>query len=674
MMGALQAQTSQRCTVIVLHGEAGIGKTTLAIQFAYLVADRFPDGKLFGPFPHVGDGRTAVLTSFVKALRGPGDFATPAGDELAAKYAALTRDRRVLVIMDDVGEVEDIQPLLPTGAGCVAVVTCRHPLPELESDLRMAVPPLDRASGIALLSSIVGPERVAAAPQAARRIVGLVRFHPLALRLAGASLSRRPHWSLDQVVEKLATRSSTALAYTDFAGALDLSYGLLTTDERRALCHLGLRDELSFAPWMLAALLGEGYDEDTVWRITDRLAEAGLVIRSTMDAAGLTTFRILEHVHRYARARLLAETTAEQRQKSIDALIRAQSLRTEQTAGADLLEDIYVVRDSGDLNRAMDMILAALALARDNGDHDGECLALATLAEFKAELGNVAEATELADAALRLEHPFGRIRALRCHALIDRRRRQIPAALGHLDHALSILAAGDTSWSATQERVRILRERAIAHAFGPHPRDGFADLDLVDQIVERAEQGQLLRAGACWARGAFLDLTDRHLHAERVLADGRRVAEDLGQRWWLAWLAHAEARLALELGETRKCRGAADTAIDLFASMQDRYGAAQCRLLLGKAYLRESRTGEASAPLEEALHTLRDCEDEHLEALTLKELAEVRLAQERFDEAVEMLRTADRSLHDLGDEQERGWVQRRLHELVDSPATTYWQA
>jgi tetratricopeptide (TPR) repeat protein len=581
----------------------------------------------------------------------------------------------VLVIIDDVGEVEDVRQLLPTGPGC-AIITCRRPLPKLESDLQMPVPPLDKTSGIALLSSIVGPERVAAAPQAAGRIVGLVRYHPLALRLAGAALSRRPHWGLDQVVEKLANRSPTALTHTDFAGALDLSYGLLTTDERRALCQLGLREELSFAPWMLAALLGDDYDEDTVWRITDRLAEAGLVIRSTVDNAGLTTFRILEHVHRYARARLLAETTEEQRQKSIAALGRAQSIRTEQTVGTDLLEDIYVVRDSGDLNRAMDMILAALALARDNGDRGGEGLALATLAEFKAEVGNVAEATELADAALRLEHPFGRIRALRCHALIERRRRQIPAALGHLDHALSILSAGDTSWSATQERVRILRERAIAQAFGAHLRDGFADLDLVDEIVGRAVQGRLLRAGACWARGAFLDLTDNHPDAERALADGRRVAEDLGQRWWLAWLAHAEARLALEVGEARKCRSWADTAIDLFASMQDRYGAAQCRLLLGKAYLRDDRTVEASAPLEEALHTLRDCEDEHLEALTLKELAEVRLDQGRFDEAIEMLRTADRSLHDLGDLLEQGMVQHRLHELgvLDSPATTYWRA
>src|SRR5262249_11921519 len=149
------------------------------------------------------------------------------------------------------------------------------------------------------------------ATEAARTIAGLADNHPLALRLTCTALSRRPHWDLDLVVRRMEENRVPGISRTPITGGLDLSYALLTMDERDALCLLGLlskEEAADFAPWMLAALLGEDHDEDSAWRITDRLVDARLIVRRSTDTSGVATFQVLEHVHRYARDRLFAET------------------------------------------------------------------------------------------------------------------------------------------------------------------------------------------------------------------------------------------------------------------------------------------------------------------------------------------------------------------------------
>src|SRR5262249_51519284 len=150
-----------------------------------------------------------------------------------------------------------------------------------------------------------------------------------------------------------------------------------------------------------------------------------------------------EHVHRYARDRLFAETNDTYRWPRQDALRRVRAARRARSAESELDDHLYGLKDRGELNRAMDVTLAALALAREHRSPSAESLALATLAELNAELGNIADAAELAEAALVFEHPHGTARALRCQALISLRRRRIPEAIEYLDRALVALPASD---------------------------------------------------------------------------------------------------------------------------------------------------------------------------------------------------------------------------------------
>ncbi|SDF66793.1 DNA-binding transcriptional activator of the SARP family [Lentzea fradiae] len=117
--------------IIAIDGAAGVGKTALALTWAHLVADRFPDGHLHADLRGSGPpGETAdpadVLAGFLGALgisrgRIPGDLA-----DRAALYRGVVADRRVLVVLDDARDVEQVRPLLPTGRGCLAVVTSRR--------------------------------------------------------------------------------------------------------------------------------------------------------------------------------------------------------------------------------------------------------------------------------------------------------------------------------------------------------------------------------------------------------------------------------------------------------------------------------------------------------------------------------------------------------------------
>lgn len=122
-------------TVLVstVDGLAGVGKSTLMVRWAHRVREQFGDGELYvnlrGFDPAAAPmSPSEALAAFLSAL-GLAPEAMPVGeDERAAQFRTLLHRRRMLIVLDNARDTEQIRPLLPGSAGCLVVVTSRQRL------------------------------------------------------------------------------------------------------------------------------------------------------------------------------------------------------------------------------------------------------------------------------------------------------------------------------------------------------------------------------------------------------------------------------------------------------------------------------------------------------------------------------------------------------------------
>src|SRR5204862_5105175 len=127
-------------------------------------------------------------------------------EEAAAAYRSLVCDRRILVVLDNARDPDQIRPLLPAGASCLTLVTSRDALTGLVARDSAVTLPLDSLTGAearALLAWRLGAHRVAAEPEATADLARLCGYLPLALCIAGANLSGRPRQSIATYVDRL---------------------------------------------------------------------------------------------------------------------------------------------------------------------------------------------------------------------------------------------------------------------------------------------------------------------------------------------------------------------------------------------------------------------------------------------------------------------------------------
>ena len=129
-LAAEAAGTSQATVIAVIDGPAGIGKTTLAVHFAQQAAGRFPDGQLYlnlRGFDPAGPPMTPgeAIRLFLDALDVPAAKIPASHDAQTALYRSLLAGQRVLVLLDNARDADQVRPLLPASPGCLVIVTSR---------------------------------------------------------------------------------------------------------------------------------------------------------------------------------------------------------------------------------------------------------------------------------------------------------------------------------------------------------------------------------------------------------------------------------------------------------------------------------------------------------------------------------------------------------------------
>jgi tetratricopeptide (TPR) repeat protein len=196
--------------VAVIAGTPGVGKTALAVHWAHQSADRFPDGQLHvnlrGYDLRQPVSAADVLARFLRALGMPGQQIPADPEDRAAAYRSRLAGRRILIVLDNARDVEQVRPLLPGTSTCVVIVTSRDALAGLvarEGAVRVDLDLLPHDQAVGLLRVLIG-DRAVADQDAAERLASSCCHLPLALRVAAELAVSRPAVPLADLAGKLA--------------------------------------------------------------------------------------------------------------------------------------------------------------------------------------------------------------------------------------------------------------------------------------------------------------------------------------------------------------------------------------------------------------------------------------------------------------------------------------
>jgi tetratricopeptide (TPR) repeat protein/Mrp family chromosome partitioning ATPase len=617
----------QAVVITALAGMAGVGKTALAVHAAHRLRERFPDGQLYVDLR--GADRVPVDPAGVLArmLRTLGVARTPDTlEERVDLFRSRLAGRAVLLLLDNAVSERQVRPLLPGSPTCSVIVTRRNHLAGLAGVRLIDLDVFEPAQAVELLSRIVGAERVAAELDVAEHLVRLCGYLPLAVRIAGARLAAKPHWSLNRLVERLDDEhrrlDELRLGDLEVRAGVTLSYEALDPAARRALRLLGLLDVPSFAAWVAAAVLGipPAGAEDLIERLVD-----AQLLEVTGDR-----YRFHDLIRVLARERAEAEDSPADRAAAIrrafagwltvaeevDARLPSTALGVvrgpvprwygQQPTVPDPLawfesERACLVAASGQACRLGLADLAwelaqtltdfldlrgsydewrqtherALHVVQEREDRLGEAVLLRGLAQLGTYVRPPADYLSTAETAralfAELGEPVGESDALWLCAHAHRSFGDLDQALTHLRGALDLAV------------------KAGHHTGEAFAWEGFGEV--------RREQGQLVAAMECF---------ERCLTLWRRLGRSRHVAlalHDLG-------LVHGE------LGQDEASAKRLREALTLFRALGDRLSEADSHHSLGELDLRQGRVDEAAGHLRRALHLWRELDVPYRESQT----------------------------------------------------------
>lgn len=693
LYGALREPRPRAMVITAIQGMAGVGKTALAVHWAHLVRDRFPDAQLFlDMHGHSARGQMTVREAFGRLLRAlgvPGELVPDDEEEQASLYRTRLAGRRVLIVLDNVANSDQVRPLLPGHGDCLVVVTSRNQLPglvALDGARTLDLDVLPQAEALDLVRTVLGADRVTAESDAAADLARRCAYLPLALRIAAANLVVRPRESIAGLVDELAQDRLAALTLDEDPGgavrsAFDLSYGDLGPDQRRAFRRLGLSEGPDITPAAAAALLDTDVAEAR--RLLRELARAHLVVagdryrvhdllreyaqehageddQAERDAAVL---RLVRWYHRAARqaAELLhgpsgpgARAWFEAERENLVA-ITGQAARagwhelTWRLAEAQFA--FLELRHYGQFN--LDVHRLGYAAAQAGGGDRERAVMLHHLAVIHRGRGRY-------DDALRLdERAFGL-----WSALADVRGEAV--AKNGLARTYRVLSDYHASLSNAAEALKLYREIEDRPGEGDALDDiaqAYWHLSRYGEALEYATEALRIRqtSGDRRGEGQSLDnIAQIHLfqgaypEAVRYLLEALDIEQEIGDRQGEAETLDNLARTYQRIAFYPEALRTAQQALLLREEIGDRHGVAETNATLGRLHADLGHRREALGHFTTALEIRREIRHRRGEGETLGDIGVLHLHEGRFPQAREHVERALEIRREIGERAGEG--------------------
>ena len=602
--------------VVVVTGKPGVGKSTLATHIGHRVMENFPDGQLYCDLRGIragADGVADVLGRFLLALGIPGNLVPEELSERVESYRTLLANQRVLVVLDDVASEGQVTSLLPGSSSCGVIITSRSRLTGVPGAQRLELDVFTPAQALELLCHIIGVDRVDREPEAAAALVRAVGGLPLALRIIGARLAARPHWTLASMVGRLANerRRLDELAHGDMTirASLSLTHDGLDRPSRTLFALLSMADGLTIPGWTAGAVL----DDDSPYPsdLLEPLIDVQLLEASAVEATGEFRYRYQDMVRLFAREQLAHQCDADERAAALRRMLGGWLAMAEQAHRLVYGGDFTVLH--GDAPRwqpPVEYVEVALAdpLEWLDSEHANLCAAVTQA----AQQGLAAYSWDLAVTLVTLFESRGYLDDWeRTHqeALAATRAAGEDRGTGALLNSLGTLAIN----RGQPDKSRVLQDEALAIFQRLADPRGLAlcqrDLGLLDRQAGD-DDGALARY-------------------DIALREFAKVDDLVGR----AIVLTQSAPIHYRRGEVSQAHALLSEAMEIYRTVGYLGGVPHTLRRMGQFQLMSGEFDTAATTMTEALSMVRRSQDVIGEGHMLCSLGEVNAAAGRFDQA-----------------------------------------
>ncbi len=254
-LDTLSGRKAPRARVLLIAGRPGSGRTALAEKLVRQLAGRYKGGALRARLTEPDGTRVPTERTARDLLCGLGLPTPPgaAGDDLGAALREALADRRVLLLLDDAADAEQVDALLPDSPECLVVAVSGGPLTGIRDVRPCTLGGLDTKAGVELLARFTGSVRITVDPRAAEELVVECAAQPAALMLAGGWLAARPKAAVADLARHLHTAVDEG---TPLARVFTFAYSSLLSPAARILRLLSLAPAGLVEPHTASALAG----------------------------------------------------------------------------------------------------------------------------------------------------------------------------------------------------------------------------------------------------------------------------------------------------------------------------------------------------------------------------------------------------------------------------------